>query len=72
MLVVVVNGFEDADVTVGGERTGFFEAFAGGDEPDDLGASAFDGGAGVLVVVLEFGWCVLQVEFCFGSSHALV
>jgi hypothetical protein len=25
-----------------------------------------------LVVVLEFGWCVLQFEFCFGSAHALV
>lgn len=70
--VVVVNGFENADMTVGGERTGFFMAFAGGEEPDDLGSSAFDGGAGVLVVVLEFGWGVLQIEFCFGSSHTLV
>lgn len=72
MLVVIVNGFEDADVTVCGECGGFLEAFAGGDEPDDLGASAFDGGAGVLVVVLEFGGCVLKFEFGFGSSHALV
>ena len=71
MLVVIVHGFEDADVTVGGESAGFLEAFASGDEPDDLGASAFDGGAGVLVVVLEFGGCVLQFEFCFGSSHEL-
>ena len=72
MTVVVVDGFEDADVTVGGESAGFLEAFAGGEEPDDLGSSAFDGGAGVLVVVLKFGWRVLEFEFCFESAHALV
>ena len=70
--VVIVNGFEHADVTVGGQSAGFFKALAGGDEPDDLGSAAFDGGAGVLVVVLKFGWGVLQFEFCFESSHALV
>ena len=70
--VVVVDGFENADVAVGGEGTGFFKALAGGEEPDDLGASAFNGGAGVLVVVLEFGWCVMKFEFSFESAHALV
>jgi hypothetical protein len=55
----------NADVTVGGRSAGFFQAFAGGEEPDDLGSSAFDGGAGVLVVVMEF-------EFCFGPTDAFV
>ena len=68
--VVSVNGFENADVTVGGQSAGFFKALAGGEEPDDLGSSAFDGGAGVLVVVLQFGWGVFK--FCFESAHALV
>ena len=70
--VVIVNGFEHADVAVGRKDTGFFKALAGGKEPDDLGSSAFNGGAGVLVVVLEFGWCVLKFDFCFESAHALV
>ena len=70
--VVIVDGFENADVTVGGQSAGFFKALAGGEEPGDLDSSAFDGGAGVLVVVLQFGWGVLEFEFCFESAHALV
>jgi hypothetical protein len=72
VLVVLVDGVEDADVAVGGECACFLEAFAGGQEPDDLSASAFDGGRSVLVMVLEFGGGVLELEFRFGSTHALV
>jgi hypothetical protein len=63
--LVVVDCFENVDVTVRGRSAGFLEAFVGSEEPDDLGSWAFDGGAGVLVTVLQF-------EFCFESTHAFV
>ena len=50
-----MDGVEDTGEGVGGEVNDFVARFAAGEEPDDVGAAAFDGVGGVLVVLFEFG-----------------